>query len=412
MAMESDDCEQWLLPQFLTDDDDQLFADFKNANMKNDSRNTTKTCFGMDFLNEYGYGFGPFGSQSDLSSPVEGSTETESDDDDFMTGLTQKLAQSTLRDSALAYENNQRGWGSSGSPQSTLCSALCGGCGCTHGSSRGSPNCPSRVASPPGINRNDGAWDLLYAAAGEVARMRMMEGAASFHPNKNVGLVGPPGKPSPISVPQRTPCPQNLGFHPDHHHAHVSYQQHLKAAQFEQLRQQQMMKQQQATGAWGQGKFQLSQTQQMILERDRSEGRKLNISMAAWPTLQQSQRQHPGSGMRAVFLGNPSSRKECAGTGVFLPRRLGTPAETRKKSACSTVLLPDRVVQALNLNLKTEAGGAPAQPRYSGGLATDYAAAMRYRNGLAMAQQRRSVRQQPVMMDQIQELPLPQEWTY
>lgn len=102
------------------------------------------------------------------------------------------------------------------------------------------------------------------------------------------------------------------------------------------------MKQQQGISAWGQEKFQLSQTQQMILNRVR----KPNVSMNALPTLEQSHRhqqqhqpqQHPGSGMRALFLGNPGSKRECAGTGVFLPRRFGTPAETRKKSG-STFLL-------------------------------------------------------------------------
>nr|DAD17881.1 TPA_asm: hypothetical protein HUJ06_019344 [Nelumbo nucifera] len=54
--------------------------------------------------------------------------------------------------------------------------------------------------------------------------------------------------------------------------------------------------------------------------------------------------------MKAVFLGGSGTRRECCGTGVFLPRRIGSPAESRKKPACSTVLLPARVVQALNLN--------------------------------------------------------------
>ena len=49
----------------------------------------------------------------------------------------------------------------SGSPQSTLC-------GCK------SPSCLSPPATAPPVNR-----DLLYAAAGEVARMRMIEEAAS-----------------------------------------------------------------------------------------------------------------------------------------------------------------------------------------------------------------------------------------
>lgn len=106
MAKDSEDCEHWLLPQFLTDEDDDLFAEFKNSSNKNDGRNI-RSCFGRDFQHDFAYGFGPFGPQSGLSSPVEGSTETESDDDDYITGLTQKMAHSTLQDSALASENKR-----------------------------------------------------------------------------------------------------------------------------------------------------------------------------------------------------------------------------------------------------------------------------------------------------------------
>lgn len=72
----------------------------------------------------------------------------------------------------------------------------------------------------------------------------------------------------------------------------------------------------------------------------------LGLSSSAWPTLQHAKQQqfyNPakqqsqinnqqfGSGMRAVFLGNGSGRRESAGTGVFLPRRVDRPAESRKK---------------------------------------------------------------------------------
>ncbi|KAL3697400.1 hypothetical protein R1sor_011476 [Riccia sorocarpa] len=59
-----------------------------------------------------------------------------------------------------------------------------------------------------------------------------------------------------------------------------------------------------------------------------------------------------GSGMRAVFLGNPGSSRESAGTGVFLPRCVGGASDYRRKPACSTVLLPSRIVQVLNLNVE------------------------------------------------------------
>ncbi|KAM7495971.1 hypothetical protein LguiA_020385 [Lonicera macranthoides] len=56
-----------------------------------------------------------------------------------------------------------------------------------------------------------------------------------------------------------------------------------------------------------------------------------------------------GPGMQAIFL--DSGQKSC-GTGVFLPRRAGTTDfQFTNKPACSPVLLPARVVQALKLNV-------------------------------------------------------------
>ncbi|KAH9317346.1 hypothetical protein KI387_019115, partial [Taxus chinensis] len=62
-----------------------------------------------------------------------------------------------------------------------------------------------------------------------------------------------------------------------------------------------------------------------------------------------------GSGMRAVFLGSNGPGRESGGTGFFLPRRMdnkGYAAKPQPKPACSTVLLPARIVQALNLNVE------------------------------------------------------------
>ncbi|XP_060174490.1 uncharacterized protein LOC132605323 [Lycium barbarum] len=85
---------------------------------------------------------------------------------------------------------------------------------------------------------------------------------------------------------------------------------------------------------------------------------------------------------------------------------------------CSTVLLPDRVVQALNLNL--EAMDARSQPRvqarfYNGESGLTLASGSKYPNNMAVAQQRRNVRtentySQPASMSQ--EFVLPQDWTY
>ncbi|KAK7378352.1 hypothetical protein VNO80_03791 [Phaseolus coccineus] len=54
-----------------------------------------------------------------------------------------------------------------------------------------------------------------------------------------------------------------------------------------------------------------------------------------------------GPGMQAVFL--VSGQGSCGGTGVFLPQKAGT--KSTRKPACAPVLLPARVVQALNLKV-------------------------------------------------------------
>lgn len=87
-----------------------------------------------------------------------------------------------------------------------------------------------------------------------------------------------------------------------------------------------------------------AQAHPMVQSRVRSNAlntRPLGLSPSAWPPLQQAQQQQQyqknGSGMRAVFLGtqNAGAKRECAGTGVFLPRQIGTQSETRKKTGLS-----------------------------------------------------------------------------
>ncbi|CAI9783292.1 unnamed protein product [Fraxinus pennsylvanica] len=386
MAAELDEGKFWLPPQFLTDD---LLIDGQNK-----IHQTKKT---DDFSFAFGNSFGPF---SDLSSPVEsvmGSTETESDEDDYMTELTRKIAQSTIQDSRYSVEN-KKGWWVSGSPQSTLCSVM-GRCGCNPGSGLRSPNCLSKVPSPPDAYReNPTSLDLLSAAAEEVARMKTMEEINGFHStNYRVGVDGllvPHRIHGAATVPSKNPN-RCSDFYPNY--THLS-SQHIQVTQFLQLKEQQMIKQPQH----GQMKCGYPQMVQ-------NGGRPNELSIDALSTVQQSQKQQqPGSGMRALFLGDPGTKKERTGTGVFLPRRVGAPTETRKKPGCSTVLLPDRVVQALNLNLESMDPQPPN--RANGNFTPDYAAAVKYRNNVVMAQQRKNQRSVPVTNQD--HLRLPQEWTY
>ncbi|KAM0022903.1 hypothetical protein Hdeb2414_s0023g00633711 [Helianthus debilis subsp. tardiflorus] len=137
-----------------------------------------------------------------------------------------------------------------GSPQSMLC-------GCKNGSSRGSPNCRSPVEA----NRNETSWDLLYAAAGEVARMRMTEEAASHNASQRLRKIG----------------------------NHDLLYQQLKVAKFEKLKQQQIAKQQYL---------------QMMLQNKTpcvTKCQPADPYVWAWLASQQAQPQRPpGSGMRAV----------------------------------------------------------------------------------------------------------------
>lgn len=411
MEKDFDDCEFWLPPQFLTDDD--LLMDFKTNSVREENK-------------LFGYGFNPFGSNSDLSSPVEsvvGSTENESDEDDYITGLTRKMARSTLEEGGLGYENG-KGLNLSGSPQSTLCGVLGAACGCKQGSSRGSPNCLSQASSPPPMSRPDVSLDLLYAAAGEVARIRMMEESAGLYHNKGGIWSAPPRKTSPVPVGPKNPN-HNLGPFSTNQ-PQLTYQQ-LQVAQFQRLKQQQMLTQGQGQGVLGNGKgrfrqFSLNQSHQQMAENRARNGVKgaLNLPISAWPTLQQSQQQqqpNSGSGMRAVFLGNPGPKRECAGTGVFLPRRVGAQSETRKKPGCP-VILPDRVVQALNLNLEAMDAATRPQSQVQTRCHNEnvFTPAAEYRNNMASAvatsQQRRNQRTQPASAMLPQELQLPQEWTY
>ncbi|KAF9679979.1 hypothetical protein SADUNF_Sadunf06G0072300 [Salix dunnii] len=423
-----DDGEFWLPPQFLIDDDKVLTENSSNNNLKNGS---ARDVFGYSITDygkslfplEFPCGSGSFGFSSDLSSPfesAEGSTETESDEEDYLAGLTREMARSTLEDDfkrndlTLGTEKS-KGWVVSGSPQSTLC-AVESRCGCGQGSSRGSPSGSSPTAT----------WDLLHAAAGEVEKMGMNNEEGCGLNNQIRGLLGPPRKPSPISISMKNPNSDVSLYQPQ---PSLSYQK-LQASQLQQLRVQQQMTRQQKSVWGGQNNSkgtgllfsqQPQQTQSVAQNRGRnvtsvSRG-PLGLSASAWPPLRNSTQQQSNSqgssGMRAVFLGNPGIKRECAGTGVFLPRQLGARTDSRKKPGCSTVLLPAKVVQALNLNL--EGMGAQAQfgPRVNGSFVTYSDAAVRvsHDNILYHHKQQRnsSSRPQPAMNKEVR---LPQEWTY
>ncbi|XP_073044469.1 uncharacterized protein [Primulina eburnea] len=361
MAQELDDGEFWLPSEFLTDDD-------------------LLTAFKKKAGNDFSCGFGnSFGLYSDLSSPVDsvtGSTENESHEDDFIGFLTQKMNYSALNDS-------KKRWKTSASPQSTLL-------GCKPVSSPVSPKSVSKVSSPP---RSEVAvsWDLFYAAAEKVSRLRGNEAALACYQQK---MTYPPLKSSPVTVPLLNRC-QASGFCPNPKtQPQLTYQ---KVRAIQQLKNE----------VWVHGqKGNQFQNENRIGGVEEIQGLS---AAAAWPTLLQSQRQPqqiPCSGVRAVFLSENGAKKERTGTGVFLPRGYRTNSTETSGKPGSTVLLPNRVVHALNLNLGSIDTSAQTKSR---GVQFNADAGFMRKNITRMAQQGRNLTPPPVVS---QEFCLPQEWTY
>lgn len=80
--------------------------DLTNSNNKAEGfyLETEATRYLFPFEFPYGFGASSGHSCSDLSSPVEsvvGSTETESDEEDYIAGLTRQIAHSTLEGDAF-----------------------------------------------------------------------------------------------------------------------------------------------------------------------------------------------------------------------------------------------------------------------------------------------------------------------
>lgn len=338
---------------------------------------------------------------------MAGSTETESSDgeEDFFAGLTRRLSQTSLHetrkqltttvpinDVTTFSEIPRKSQGLVGSPQSTL-TGIGSWSGRSGVSGDGSPNGYSRVPSPSTtpFEENNDPWDVIYAAAGQVARLKMNNNSnnqvSQFDYQNNRGL----------------------DTHP------------RASASFNQV-QQQVRPKQQCGSVWGRQVKPnwLVQQQQQLQARNRGcefglESVNMNVKCTRPLCLPPLQVQHQnnrvqfgGSGSRVV-PGGSSVKRACGGTGVFLPRHYEAPSEPRKKTGCAPVLVPAKVVHALNLNID-ELNGT-SQTRFSNAFAVDYEAILARRNALLMQQmkQRLSVRREEATNYEIR---LPQEWTY
>lgn len=156
------------------------------------------------FPSEFPYEF-------EISSPavesVAGSSSTEStessdEEESFFAGLTQRLSQSTLNETRnkLAAEpinawnkpqatvhHSTKTRDMAGSPQSILSGIGSWSTG-SNRSGNGSPNGNSRVPSPVTAPFTD-PWEVIYAAAGQVARLKMNNLVGPAHVNLVSELV-------------------------------------------------------------------------------------------------------------------------------------------------------------------------------------------------------------------------------
>ncbi|XVF19966.1 hypothetical protein REPUB_Repub11eG0157000 [Reevesia pubescens] len=312
---------------------------------------------------------------SELSSPIgsdqlsSNSTESSEEEDDYIGELNRQMAQYMLQDEDNKHEKS---WGLSGSRESTLWSQL----GSNHNSYVG----PSREPSPP-----------LTPMIGNFEKMLINEEPATYNS---------------IQVFRRNP---NTGFQSKQ----ALIDDQIRAIQFYKLKQDQAMKQMEQKP-----KIKHHQSKGRI-SGGFNNGQKLaSNSNNPWYNLQQQQQQQQqsnqqlqavGSDMMAVFLNASESTNGSCGTGVFLPRGMGTPCESRKKQGCATVLIPARVVQALKLHF--EKTGVPSRFTNSGfPLQHDACLSGKNNNNSMYSQQKGQSRTVPAMNHQ--EMDLPQEWTY
>ncbi|GMI92184.1 hypothetical protein like AT5G59050 [Hibiscus trionum] len=305
---------------------------------------------------------------SELSSPVgsdqlsSSSTESSQEEDDYIGELSRQMAQHMLPDE----DKLEKPWDLSGSPESTLWSQF--------GWNLDSPIGPSREPSPP-----------LTPMVENFEKMKINEGTAGYNQGDRFSS-------SSISI-QVSGETLNAGFQSK---KALIYDQ-IRAIQYYKLKQEQVMKQMEQ-------KLQKPRTKLYHQSKGRDFGS--NNPWYNLPQRQQQGNQQAGSPMRAVFLNASGSRNGSSGTGVFLPRGVGgTPTESRKKQGCATVLIPARVVQALKLHFEKTGSNSSGFP-----LQHDVCASGRNNNNNMHPLHKGQSKAVPAM--NLQEMSLPQEWTY
>ncbi|KAK7261520.1 hypothetical protein RIF29_27834 [Crotalaria pallida] len=289
-------------------------------------------------------------------------------------------------------------WDLIGSPQSTVWSTL----GSNQGSSEGSSQEPSPPATP--------CWKSSQDLMGMCDKVKVEESRGNkskyHHPGNNEIQT------------LKTTSKSNIDL--------CSYQsliqEQIRAIELSKFKQDHAVPpRQKQKSSHGESESQKSKQSEEIQQSQKKggkgvvgNGRRTTTPRPPRPApvaLQQllSHQQQSGPGMRALFLGGPVSS---GGTGVFFPRSGANPSPppetTIKKQGkgCATVLIPSRVVQALQLHFDqmsaTSGTKAGAFPPLHDVLVSN-------RDGMYSLQKQQS-QEAPENMQN--EMLLPQEWTY
>ncbi|KAF8010773.1 hypothetical protein BT93_J1423 [Corymbia citriodora subsp. variegata] len=324
----------------------------------------------------------PSMSGSGLTTPsgseVAGSevaTESSYEDDGYMAELTRQMAQRMLQedDDDINHSVLSPAWGLAGSPPSTLWS----------------PFAAKQSGKKASFPESDRAWDISLDLSEQFEKM------VSFDEQE----------------------PQNHNFHQNFYDpaaldstslAHPSSQAlstaEIMASEFDRVLPERVAKESGPKNRKKRGGNGGTATAASIAKAAPSPS-----TMTHRQAQRQVFRREGSAGMRAVFLGGSGSGNGSSGTGVFLPRGAGNePPESRKKTKCSTVLIPARVAHALMAHY--DKMGTQSRPGIGSFPPKHDAARIGRSTGPCIQQKHQSEAAAPVPNQG--DIDLPQEWMY
>nr|XP_027109632.1 uncharacterized protein DDB_G0283357-like [Coffea arabica] len=398
--MASHERETRLLPSelFHQEDHDVSSEDYSNSSSNNNSSSIMVSPKGLRSLeSNFSFGGSACSSWSEFSSPISselGSTsesnESEEDDQElFISELTRQMAEYMLQDDDDDDDddNHNNNNNTNQDHESSVFNYV-----------------PENSEIRKAIDHTSTAADWSKLKSGSVCYYN-----SQGFVNKSENPTSEPAGAKNL----------NTGIHPDDD----STDEQFPPVQIYQLKNQpQMRKQGSYGGRQAKATESTQQQQQQLLQHKEQQsmqnkgkakryGHTKKPSVPLFPTA--------GSGMRAIFLGG-SERNGSSGTGVFLPSATYSTPEPKRKSGCSTVLIPARVLQALQQHFNTVGALSPSNAASSATTNLPWQNEVLARiNGLlsqrkehAEFQTRPAAAEAEAESSHLQDVQLPQEWTY